>query len=132
MRNLSFAHEWLDKRSELLANGQYCLSVKKKTDSRSLSQNRLMWMWIACIAEQTGNTQEDVHDYYCDKFLARKIKVGEDERTMGGRTSALDTAGFASFLNNIQADAASVLGIRLPTPEDLAFDDFLQAYKDRI
>jgi hypothetical protein len=44
-------------------------------------------------------------------------------------TSSLDTRQFTEFLNNIQSDAAAEFGIRLPTPEDMYWDEFQNEYK---
>jgi hypothetical protein len=128
-KNLRAAHEWLDRMCSFAANGEYELILKKKTKKRSIAQNRLLWLWFACISDETGNTSADVHDYYCNKFLSRVVKIGSDEMVIGGSTSKLTSTCFAKFLNDIQADAASELGITLPVPSDLYFSDFEARYQ---
>ena len=52
----------LDKPFEfmlsLLRNGEYTLTIKRKTKPRTLNQNALMWQWFRCIGacfrEYTG------------------------------------------------------------------------------
>ena len=56
-----------------LKNGTYTVSIKRKVEPRTLSQNALMWLWFACIERETGTDKLDVHDYYCRKFLPRQI-----------------------------------------------------------
>lgn len=52
----------LDKPFEfmlsLLRNGEYTLTIKRKTKPRTLNQNALMWQWFRCIGPVSGNTQE--------------------------------------------------------------------------
>jgi hypothetical protein len=55
--------------------------------------------------------------------------------TVGGRmeriyttSSKLTVVEMTNFLNQIQADAASELGITLPLPEDRFFECFYQQY----
>lgn len=37
----------------------YKVSYERKIRKRSLSQNRLYWLWLACIADETGFDSED-------------------------------------------------------------------------
>lgn len=127
-------HRWLDRATRWITNGNYTLTLKRRVAKRTLAQNRLMWMWFACIEQETGQPQVDVHDYYCLKFLSRDIAdpaTGEAVR-IGGHTSTLTTEAFTDFLNRVQADAATELGITLPTPEDAAWADFEDEYDNKI
>jgi hypothetical protein len=112
-----------------LSNGKYLISVTRDVERRSLSQNALMWLWFSCIEQETGTDKNDVHDYYCIRFLNRRTTINGREEMIVGGTSKLDTAQFADFLNKVQADAASEFGIRLPNPEDAYFESFRQEYE---
>lgn len=132
IKNIENITRWLETKLSLLGNGNYTLSIKKAIKGRTIIQNNLMWMWFECIAQETGNTKEDIHDYYCSKFLKRYIEInGEIVETVGG-TSNLDTVAMTNFLNNVQADVASELGITLPTPDDLHWSEFEDIYKRYI
>ena len=72
-----------------------------------MSQNALMWMWFQCMEAETGTLKQDIHDYYCQKFLARRAVIGGVEKWVTGGTSKLNTAQMTDFLNKVQADAAS-------------------------
>lgn len=74
-----------------LPNGTYTVSVKRKVKPRTLSQNALMWLWFACIERETGTDKLDVHDYYCKKFLRRRIYMNGLEDVVVGNTSKLNT-----------------------------------------
>lgn len=114
----------------LLRNGIYTLRITRKTTKRSLPQNKLMWMWYKCIEDSTGTPANDIHEYYKSKFLCySKTILGKECYTVGSTTS-LNTAQFTEYLNKIQADAATELGIRLPLPEDQGYDQFIEMYNN--
>ena len=112
-----------------LANGTYSITVKKVQEKRSIAQNDLMWMWMTCIQNETGTPKDEVYMYYCKKFLMRTVKVGEKMERIYMTTSKLNTEQMTEFLNKVQADALSELGIRLPTPQDKFWEAFYQDYR---
>jgi hypothetical protein len=93
-----------------------------------------MWMWFACIAQDTGQSIDSIHDYYAYKFLPRYITDLEtsEQVRVAGHTSTLTTEAFTEFLNQVQADAATELNITLPTPDDLAWKEFEQQFKEYV
>ena len=120
----------LDALFARMRNGVYDITIKRKQEQRSVSQNALMWMWFGCIEEQTGTLKDDVYLYYRSKFLGKWLSLaGEKPVWVSLKTSELTKEQFAEFLNQIQADAASELGITLPTPDDLHWEAFFQQYK---
>ena len=124
--------KWVERHINWLGNGLYELKIAKKVKRRSLPQNRLMWMWFACIGKDCGQSIDDIHDYYAYKFLPRyitDIETGSQVR-VGGHTSTLTTEAFTEFLNQVQADAATELNITLPTPDDLAWEEFEAQFKE--
>lgn len=124
--------KWVERHICWLGNGLYELKIAKKVKRRSLPQNRLMWMWFACIGQDTGQSVDDIHDYYAYKFLPRyitELETGAQVR-VAGHTSTLTTEAFTEFLNQVQADAATELNITLPTPDDLAWEEFEQQFKE--
>lgn len=132
--NVSALHAWLDKSIKYLQNGLYTIKIVGKSRNRSVAQNRLMWLWFACIEQETGQEAMDVHDYYTLKYLSREIV---DLRTgllvrVGGHTSTLTSEAFTDFLNKVQADAATELGITLPIPEEEGFEEFEETYKQFV
>lgn len=124
---------WLDQpiglMFDLVSNGEYTLEIKKKVKKRTVDQNALMWMWFTCIEEDTGTLKQDVHDYYCKKFLRRIVVINGKEEVVVRSTSKLNTAEMTAFLNKVQADAASEFGIRLPSPDDQFFNAFTNRYE---
>jgi len=112
-----------------LANGEYTLTITKRRTKRSVEQNSLMWMWFNCIENETGTSKQDVHDYCCRAFNYRVVEINGKQEKVAGGTSKLTTVTMTDFLNKVQAWAASELGIILPNPDDLEFEEFQKYYK---
>ena len=108
----------------LLANGKYTITIKRANEKRSIPQNDLMWMWLRCIERETGTPKDDVYMYYCKKFLMKTIQVGNKMERIYNTSSKLNQEQMTEFLNKIQVDAATELGITLPKPEDRFFEQF--------
>lgn len=108
----------------MLANGKYTITIKRANEKRSIPQNDLMWMWLTCIERETGTPKDDVYMYYCKKFLMKTIQVGNKMERIYNTSSKLNMEQMTEFLNKIQVDAATELGITLPKPEDRFFEQF--------
>ena len=119
----------LDGLFSTLRNGVYTITIKRKTEKRSIAQNDLMWLWLTCIERETGTPKDDAYLYYCKKFLLKRITFADRLETIYTTSSKLNTEEMTAFLNNIQADAATELGITLPNPDDLYWETFLQTYQ---
>ena len=111
-----------------LRNGTYTITIKKASEKRTIDQNKLMWMWLACIERETCTPKEDIYMYYCKKFLCKTIKVGERLEKIYDTSSRLNTQQMTDFLNKIQADASAELGITLPQPNDRFFEQFYNQF----
>ncbi len=109
-----------------LRNGVYTLTIKRASEKRTVAQNDLMWMWFACIENETGTAKEDVYNHYCRKFLSKPDPMGEG--FINDTSGRLNTKQMTDFMMKIQADAASELGITLPVPDDRYFEAFYQQY----
>ena len=118
----------LDYLFSTLKNGSYSLILKRVSEKRTINQNDLMWMWFKCIENSTRTEKNDIYMYYCKKFLCKVIRVGEKVEKVYETSSMLNTTQMTEFLNKIQADAASELGIMLPIPDDRYFEAFYQQY----
>lgn len=112
-----------------LQNGTYTITVKKVSEKRSISQNDLLWMWMACIERETGTPKDEVYMYYCKRFLMRTVTIGQRMERIYMTSSKLNMEQMTTFLNQIQADAQTELGITLPQPQDRFFEAFYADYK---
>lgn len=111
---------------------QYCVSVAKGGSRRSISQNRLYWMWLNCISSDTGNDVSTLHHFFAVKFLeVTHSNVFGRDVVMPVSTAELDAERFSRYLDSIQA-FASDYGIILPQPSDLYFEAFVDKYETNI
>lgn len=127
--NKPYVLQRLDNAFQTLKNGEHTLTLKKVVKQRSNNQNAMMWMWFTCLSQDTGATKDDFYDYYREKFLSRTVIINGNETKVTTGTSKLDTLAMTEFLNKVQADAASEFGVKLPTPEDLYWEEFQNYYK---
>jgi hypothetical protein len=111
-----------------LRNGTYTITIKRASEKRSINQNDLMWMWFSCVERETGTPKNDVYNFYTKKFLQKVVQVGDRLERCVESTSQLNKERFTEFLNKVQADVASELGIQLPIPEDRYFEQFYQTF----
>jgi len=118
---------------EKLTEGKkYSVSISQKRDVRTLPQNKLYWLWIACIADETGSDSQTMHKTFKEHFLGftEKVILGIMTKELKS-TTKLNTLQFTKYMDNIQVLAADY-GIVLPSPEDLYFADFYERYKDFV
>lgn len=113
---------------QTLRNGDYVVSIERRTERRTLSQNALMWMWLACIEDETGTPKKDIYDYYCTLYLTEPKDIMGRCEFVTTSSSRLTTVQMARFLDRIQMHAAMELGITLPSPDDRYFADFEKKY----
>lgn len=118
----------LDSVFKTMRNGVYTMTIKRRRSGRSLAQNDLMWLWLTCIENETGTPKEDIYAIYCYKFLRGCVQHDGRLFPVTHTTSQLDTGEMTEFLQKVQADAASELGITLPDPADEHFESFFNQY----
>jgi len=120
---------FIESLQHLIVDGEkeYIVTVKQRRKMRTVSQNRLYWLWLSCISLETGNDREDLHRYFSDRYMPkRSLCVFGQDVSVG--TSELDTSQFTAFLERVRSDALGV-GIVLPDPQDTFFEQFLTQYE---
>lgn len=112
---------------------EYSVEIAMKRHRRTVDQNRLYWLYVSCISDETGNDRETVHNEL------RRLFLPVHAATLGGRTvekltstTTLDTAQFAHYIDRITAFAGAELGIALPDPADAYWEQFYEYYKSYI
>ncbi len=112
---------------------RYDVSIKRHRERRTIDQNRLYFLWLACISNETGHSKDDLHDYFKQSYLGFEQRaVLNGKIHVNPSTSALDTKQFTDYLEQIQVFANTELGIILPSPEDMEFNQFYERYKNDI
>lgn len=106
--------------------------LKRQRKSRTVSQNKLYWMWLACISDETGDTSDSLHNYYMYNFLpaTESVVFGIKFETTK-RTTELDTKEFTTYLERIRQHAAE-WNVFLPLPEERGFEEFYTKYQGYI
>lgn len=112
-----------------LRNGEYEIIIKRKSEKRTIAQNDLMWLWLTCLEQETGTSKDDCYLFFCKQFLTRWVCVNGVSEKVFDTSSKLTTKRMATFLDNIQAFASSELGITLPNPDDMYFEQFYQQFR---
>jgi hypothetical protein len=112
-----------------ISRRQYTVKVAKKAEIRTLSQNRLYYLWLNCISDETGNDVEDLHEYFKLKFIGVRSRIIYGENVVKAySTTDLNTEQFKEYLDNVQRWANVEQGIILPNPEDKYWEQFYNEY----
>ena len=112
----------------------YTVTIERTKHKRSVQANRLYWLHVTCLADETGSDRDEVHNELKRLYLPSESVTGLYGETVVRpiSTSKLDTAQFSAYLEKVVAFASSTLGIVLPMPGDLAFEQFEEYCKNRI
>jgi len=105
------------------------IEIKKDTATRSVKQNKLYWMWLGVIEDETGMPRLDYFENNkWSKGLHTRLKCDhlekqfyEDNSVKIPSTKKLNTKEFTNYLERIDM-AMAEMGIVLPHPEDLYWD----------
>ena len=113
--------DWVNLRNAvggLDLTKKWRVTIAPYVKNRTTDQNNLLWAFYTEIANHTGHTPEEIHEYCKAAFLAPKIiTVGKDTKEYR-TTTKLTTAEFSDYIERIYAFAAGELGVRLPVPEE--------------
>jgi hypothetical protein len=105
------------------------IEIKEDKDSRSVKQNRLYWMWLKVIEDETGQPKVDfleggkwskgLHTRFKCDYLDKEFYADGSMKIPS--TKKLKVKDFAAYLERIDMEIAQ-LGIMLPRPDDLYWD----------
>ncbi len=92
--------------------------VKKRKSKRSLEQNRLWWVYMTILANETGMMKDAMHEVCKYKFLKKETVIEATGEIMEyiGSTTQLNKSEFADMIAELQQWAAESLNIILPSP----------------
>ena len=116
-----------------LLSNEKLIDLKEVRKQRTLSQNALYWLYMACLEQETGNDKYDLHEYFKIKFNGIEIKNVFGTPVYTARsTTKNDTKQMGEYLDKIIQFASQELSIALPDPSDKYFNDFYEQYKGFI
>jgi hypothetical protein len=111
----------------------YTVEVLQKKVRRTISQNALYWLWLTCIAYETGHDKHEVHEYFKKLYLQPvEVVMFYGEIVQFWSTRNLNTIQFKHYLDKIQVFAATELAITLPDPDDHHWETFYKYYIDKL
>jgi hypothetical protein len=107
---------------------RFIAEVKVYRKQRSMSQNKLYFMWLHCISNETGNDVDTLHEFFKKKFLPWKsVAVFDDEVLKATSTTVLDTKEFSEYIDKIKEFSAG-WAIELPNPGDQGYEQLVIQY----
>lgn len=110
----------------------YTVETLEKRVGRTISQNNLYWLWIACIEHETGQDRNELHDLFKDMFILPVETEVLGRKIIRHTTTDKDTLQFKQYLDKIQILASTELGIKLPDPNDKYWQEFYEYYVDKL
>lgn len=94
-----------------------CIEIHEKKSVRSNQQNRFYWAYLGIIAADTGNSPEDLHEYFKRKLLPPQYKVIlGNEVKLPASTTRLNKAEFSHYIMSIE----ELTGILAPEKDELS------------
>jgi hypothetical protein len=110
----------------------------EKKQPRTLSQNALLWIWFADIANFFNKTygddrwnKDNVHDLFCEMFRSPVVLPNGQLVDKWVETSKLTKRQMTDFMNKVQGYMATEHGVAVPLPEDDMYKDFHEIYSWR-
>ena len=95
------------------------VDVRKPTKRRTLPQNARMWAGITLIAEHTGHTKEEVHDYLKSQFATDRSKCTHNDPIPHVLSTAkMTTTEHCEYVDRCEAWSIQMFDIAFPTMED--------------
>lgn len=90
------------------------LEIHLREPVRSLQQNRLYWLYLEEIERETGNSANDLHEYFKRTHLPPEfITVLGKEIKIPASTTALTKMKFCDYMEKILAEC----GVEMPDAE---------------
>ena len=126
MIDLVIDFDSLDDKYKLFATlkglkGKQNIKIQKHRNKRSNQQNKYDWgVVIAYISNETGFTDEEVHELLKFKFLqTSKVSKQGSMETFIQSTTELDTLEAEEYLDKIRIWALNFLNLPIPLPNEV-------------
>jgi hypothetical protein len=96
--------------------------IRKAKSKRSLQANKLYWKWLQYLADETGYTREQWHEYFKAKFIAPKTEmITMFDKTVPEKpvtTTRESVKEFTEYLNEIELWVMDNMGYSFPQDDD--------------
>src|SRR5438132_8097494 len=104
-------------------NGAF-LSIEHVKAERSPSQLRMYRAWLHKVADETGNDEEELHEFLLDRCAPRvvvtirgsrgSVDIERTKRTSGNHSLSMTKAEMEFYMDK----CATLTGVSLPTDEE--------------
>lgn len=116
------------RQTQQLRGREVVVTVQPKSALRSIKANAYYWsVIVAAAAKESGQTESDIHSFWCEQFLpdekkrllffnrltGTRLQVNVDSR----RTSKLSGTPFYDFVENCRLWLQEYLGVTTPDPD---------------
>lgn len=107
------------------------IKIEHITESKTLSQNAYLWLIFTHMAFETGNTKDDIYQYYLEKFpYFKEIDLNGEINQVRISLSKFNLDQCSKFIENVTVDARQE-GFDIPDPEDKKTVEMYNYYKQR-
>lgn len=123
-------NEAIDFVKESFAKKKW-LRIDPIPETKSVNQNRYIWLVFTIIANDTGNESQDIYEYYLDRFpIYKTIYKGQAEISVRLSMSKFNKDQMTKFIDKVVIDARQE-GYVIPDPEDKKVIDMYNYYRKR-
>ena len=105
----------------------YVITIKKNRPVRSISQNSYYWICLQAIAAETGDTTDQLHEWYKLEFLSQEFRG----KIIGKSTTELDSGEFTIYLNKVKTHAREFHNVYISDPADRNYAVWEQVTKEK-
>ena len=109
-QNIYDLHQLANKlveKIEFRSGSDYRITIEEVDAGRTNEQNRFYWAILNEIADQTGNSSDDLHETFRAMFLTDRGAVPPRIRS----TTELDVREFITYIDQILAYIGTEMGI---------------------
>lgn len=107
------------------------IKIEHITESKTLSQNAYLWLVFTHMAFETGNTKDDIYQYYLEKFpYFKEIDLNGEINQVRISLSKFNLDQCSKFIENVTVDARQE-GFDIPDPEDKKTVEMYNYYKQK-
>jgi hypothetical protein len=112
-----FATHYYNSNIKALEGKTVVLSIRTPESQRTIDANKYYWFLITSIAEYSGHTKKELHEFFKDEFLSEQVVVFGKRLNKRKSTTELSIKAFYIYCENILAYMGS-LGFILPSKTD--------------
>jgi hypothetical protein len=114
----------LDKWLMCLNGKEVEVVIKIRRNKRTIPQNSYYWgVVLDLIAESTGYTTQELHEFFKRLFLKKVIKIGGVDYEVSESTSKLNTEQFSDYIEKIKKFAVMKLDLHIPSPDEIDYEN---------